>query len=337
MHNAFSGQYLLPARFRSLESRVSMSVRFTYDSPARRGNTRTSECFASSSALPNPGSLFPFLVALCILGSVSGCDHQSPESFSVNVTVENEDGDPVEAAKVGVRPCYRVGCAGNARSVHRDGRTKAVTLASFSGAADGKEVILKWKTEEEKENAGFLIERKREGAFEEVDFVEGMGTTSQLQSYRYRDPGRAPGEHTYRLVVIDIEGNKRETDPVSVNIDGTEGTAVQPTFPNPFSAQTTLAIEVGEPATVRSTGETGGDTRGHSGSGGASHIHVAKGGSPRRTVSDPHSSPGGQPDCRSGYGIRRLRWQCVGCCTNRHDLGRRDGVHDQPSALSRPL
>jgi len=197
------------------------------------------------------GRLVYFITGIFLLIGIIGCDSQKTESFSVKVQVENQDSEPVGGAEVGVRPCHEIGCG--ASSKERSVRAKDVTLSSFSASVDGNDIILEWKTEEEVSNSGFRVERKDDSSFEQVYFVDGAGTTSQPQSYRYRDRGLPPGEYSYRLVAVDTDGNESPTDPLSVRMEGPEDTEIQPIFPNPFSSETTLVLKAADPSRILST------------------------------------------------------------------------------------
>jgi len=80
-----------------------------------------------------------YLVAALFLALLlAGCDQQSPEPFSVEVRVETQQGEPVEGASVGVRPCYGSGseaaCGGNAlfQGTLASQSTKPVELVAWA-------------------------------------------------------------------------------------------------------------------------------------------------------------------------------------------------------------
>ena len=52
--------------------------------------------------------LYPYyaIVFLLIVFFLFGCDSEGGTSFSVTVQVEDAQGNPVQGAAVGVRPCY---------------------------------------------------------------------------------------------------------------------------------------------------------------------------------------------------------------------------------------
>ena len=63
-----------------------------------------------------------------------------------------------------------------------------VELTSFDATADQDRVVLAWNTATETNNAGFEIERSRDGqVFKKIGFVSGTGTTQEEQWYQYED------------------------------------------------------------------------------------------------------------------------------------------------------
>ncbi|MCK7525628.1 MAG: hypothetical protein MZV64_52510 [Ignavibacteriales bacterium] len=71
------------------------------------------------------------------------------------------------------------------------------------------DVILTWNTATEVNNQGFEIQRKTTGEFERVGFVEGKGTTTEVQNYLFRDKDLLSGNYTYRLKQMDFDGSFR--------------------------------------------------------------------------------------------------------------------------------
>lgn len=70
-------------------------------------------------------------------------------------------------------------------------------------------VLLKWITASEKDNAGFEIERKLDwnAPFEKVAFVKGKGTTSVTTNYQLQDANNQAYSSFYRLKQIDHNGD----------------------------------------------------------------------------------------------------------------------------------
>lgn len=142
--------------------------------------------------------------------------------------------------------------------------TIPVEITAFTGRTDGSDVELSWKTASETNNAGFRIQRKsatpdgtgdpdaeapfrRNGSTEwtRVGFVEGSGTTSQVQSYRFTDEDLPyqPDALTYRLEQVDTDGSVHPLKEITVQRRVEEVTLLG-TAPNPARRQATVRYAV---------------------------------------------------------------------------------------------
>ena len=176
---------------------------------------------------------------------------EGPDSFSLEVRVEDEEGNPIEGAEVGVRPCYEDGCTKNMVSVKKSDTT---IIRSFSARVEnGSEVVLSW-TIEEGDVAGYYIDREGNGPFEQIGFVEGS-RSNQPVSYRFRDRDPEPGtEYSYRLVGEEVDGTETPLDTLVVEILDPKSTEIDPVYPNPISStQGVLELRIADPSNVKST------------------------------------------------------------------------------------
>jgi uncharacterized repeat protein (TIGR01451 family) len=122
-----------------------------------------------------------------------------------------------------------------------DGFTIPVELAGFTGTAVGESVTLRWSTASEENNAGFDVERSVNGtAFVRIGGVEGHGTTTEAQSYRFADAD-VPFADTlfYRLRQMDLDGSFEYSPVVTVHRLPTTVTLL-PNAPNPVRTTTRL-------------------------------------------------------------------------------------------------
>ncbi len=71
-----------------------------------------------------------------------------------------------------------------------------VELTSFTASTNENEVTLNWSTASEINNHGFEIQRSSNGEFVTVGFVEGYGTTTEIQNYSYTDR-EIPVDYTF--------------------------------------------------------------------------------------------------------------------------------------------
>ena len=127
-----------------------------------------------------------------------------------------------------------------------------VELASFTATADARSVILRWTTLSETGNEGFDIEQKTDFGYEAIAFVEGQRTTTEATLYSFRVSDLEPGEHTFRLRQVDIDGDETVSDPVSARVAMDRALTLQQTGQNPFRTQTTLefAVNTAENVTI---------------------------------------------------------------------------------------
>ena len=132
----------------------------------------------------------------------------------------------------------------------------AVELSSFTAENLNGQVVLKWTTESEIENQGFILERREADipdSWQEIasflthNELEGQGTVTYSTNYVYVDKLVQAG-HTYKYRLADVDYNSvveyHNTVTVIVeenNLSGTpEKFTVKPAYPNPFNPSTTI-------------------------------------------------------------------------------------------------
>lgn len=119
-----------------------------------------------------------------------------------------------------------------------------VELTSFSAHVAGDNVILEWETASETNNAGFAIERRRDGfSFEEIAFVKGSGTVSEARSYRYVTDTPI-GTYLYRLKQLDFDGVFEYSSVVEVTREVPNDFHLLGPYPNPFNPTTAVELSV---------------------------------------------------------------------------------------------
>ncbi|MEO6287477.1 MAG: T9SS type A sorting domain-containing protein [Dyadobacter sp.] len=82
-----------------------------------------------------------------------------------------------------------------------------VTLVSFTGKAAGEgKTLLEWQTSEERENAGFEIQKSTDAKFfSNIGWIDGLGNANHLKTYTFLDE-EATTTAYYRLKQIDFNG-----------------------------------------------------------------------------------------------------------------------------------
>lgn len=112
-----------------------------------------------------------------------------------------------------------------------------VELAKFEAHTDVDAVILTWKTASETNNLGFKVQRRlpRRTSWSDLGFVEGSGTRSTPQSYRFVDADLPFGTDSlsYRLKQVDTDGTTSLSEPLVVRRNSPSEIQLLGTFPNP--------------------------------------------------------------------------------------------------------
>lgn len=89
--------------------------------------------------------------------------------------------------------------------------------ASLRVYLDEKAAILSWRTDTETNNAGFEIQRGKDGiSWERIGWQVGQGTTTSPHSYIYKDTKPLLGTSYYRLKQVDFDGNFEYSSAVSL-------------------------------------------------------------------------------------------------------------------------
>ncbi len=130
-----------------------------------------------------------------------------------------------------------------------------VELLSFTGQAEGQNVILNWATASELNNHGFEIQRKfGNNDWVTIGFKEGKGTTSEQSNYSYIDDisRLSASEVYYRIKQIDFNGSFSYSDEIKVGLIPLEYNLFQ-NYPNPFNPVTVIKYSIAERTKVNLT------------------------------------------------------------------------------------
>ncbi len=119
-----------------------------------------------------------------------------------------------------------------------------VELNSFTAFAQGSIVILNWQTETETNNRGFEIQRKFNGSWVTVGFVNGHGTTTERHSYVYHDnlTERKGSVAVYRLKQYDFDGGYEYSDEIEITF--ASDYSLSQNYPNPFNPVTNISYQL---------------------------------------------------------------------------------------------
>jgi hypothetical protein len=120
-----------------------------------------------------------------------------------------------------------------------------VELKSFTAQASGSNVNLNWSTATEVNNLGFEIQKKVANEFIAIGFINGKGTTTEIQNYSFTDSDLPSGFYTYRLKQVDLTGSFEYSGEVNVEVTGPQFFALNQNYPNPFNPSTKIDFSLG--------------------------------------------------------------------------------------------
>jgi hypothetical protein len=133
-----------------------------------------------------------------------------------------------------------------------------VELSAFSARQIGDRVKLEWRTESEQDNLGFEIERRTKSD-EHGWLVKSFAYDQELRAkdrdganYQTYDIPPAPGEWTYDLYEVDLDGTSRviATQSVEFNEYEASSNASAQVYPNPSAKFANLAVSLPESSDI---------------------------------------------------------------------------------------
>jgi hypothetical protein len=121
-----------------------------------------------------------------------------------------------------------------------------VELASFTYSVTDHKVTLNWQTATETNNQGFQIERRktldeRNEEWSAIGFINGSGTTTEVQTYFFIDENLSAGKYQYRLKQIDFSGTFEYSNTIEVEINQPTQFSLEQNYPNPFNPSTKIS------------------------------------------------------------------------------------------------
>ncbi len=100
-----------------------------------------------------------------------------------------------------------------------EGLILPVELTAFTAERKNNSIALEWQTQSEVNNLGFEIQRSQNSkSWKTLSFIDGKGTTNDLQNYSFLDEHPIPGDNYYRLKQIDLDGQLEYSEIRFVNL-----------------------------------------------------------------------------------------------------------------------
>jgi hypothetical protein len=138
-----------------------------------------------------------------------------------------------------------------------------VTLTLFNATLQEGSVLLKWHTESEIENVGFIIQRREKGnedwteiaSYLSHDQLLGQGNASNRSDYQYVDVAVQPGiTYQYRLADLSYDGELTFHEIVEIEVTASDiprDFVLNEAYPNPFNPVTTISYGLPETVEVK--------------------------------------------------------------------------------------
>ena len=116
-----------------------------------------------------------------------------------------------------------------------------VELMAFTGKKIDSGNLLEWITASENNNVGFRIQKSADGQYwENIGWVQGNGTTSEINGYEFLDRVPFYGDNLYRLKQLDIDGTFTYSNVINL-VHESEGIEIK-VLPNPSPGEINVTV-----------------------------------------------------------------------------------------------
>jgi hypothetical protein len=173
----------------------------------------------------------------------------TPNDGTEQVTIPNE---PTTQARVKVEAVGNIFFDLSNQNFTIEHNPIPVELTMFIALQIQDGIMLNWTTATETNNAGFSVERSKDNiSFNEIAFVEGNGTTTEVNDYSFVDRNTNSGRYFYRLKQIDYDGSYTYSGTVEAEVNVPEVFVLSQNYPNPFNPSTNIKFSLPVDSKIR--------------------------------------------------------------------------------------
>lgn len=119
-----------------------------------------------------------------------------------------------------------------------------VELNSFTANQNDNNIVLNWSTSTETNNQGFEVQRKQDNEYYTIGFVQGNGTTNEMNNYSFIDQNVSPGFYSYRLKQVDFNGSTEYSNEIQIEVTTPATFVLNQNYPNPFNPSTRIKFSI---------------------------------------------------------------------------------------------